>query len=131
VGMKSKTKGKVGEREAAQVLRDVIGCEAHRGQQFQGGRDSPDVATNIDGLLVEVKRTEKLRLGEAMKQAIADCEPGDIPILMHRSNRQPWVAIVLVQDLLKLALRLQPYLKADLARGEVTVESDAGSVPAP
>ena len=42
-------KGKVGEREFAELLR-AHGFDARRGQQFAGGADSPDVVSEALGL---------------------------------------------------------------------------------
>jgi len=56
----SKQKGSRGEREAAGVIAEVFGCEARRGQQFAGGKDSPDVIHSIPGVHFEIKRVEKL-----------------------------------------------------------------------
>lgn len=105
--MNSKRKGCRGEREAAAALVKAFpGTEARRGQQFTGGPDSPDVHW-IEGVHVEVKRTESLRLWEAVEQANRDC--GDrIPIVLHRPNGRPWLAIVELEDLPDLARTLAP-----------------------
>ena len=52
--MNSRDKGKRGERMLAEELRNA-GYEAHRGVQYQGGRDSPDVETNIPNVHIECK----------------------------------------------------------------------------
>lgn len=101
MGMKSRRKGKTGEREAAREFSRVLGVQARRGQQYAGGEDSPDVVTDCEELHVEVKRTESLRLYQALEQAINDA--GDkLPIVLHRSNRKPWVAILRLEDLPRL-----------------------------
>ena len=57
-------KGKRGEREWAKWLRDNCNCKnARRGQQYQGGADSPDVVCGIPNTHCEVKRVEALNLG--------------------------------------------------------------------
>ncbi len=66
----SKEKGKHGEREVAELLRKY-GFDARRGQQFSGGDGSPDVVHNIEGLHIEVKRTEKFDLESAMTKALS------------------------------------------------------------
>lgn len=102
MGLKSRNKGKVGEREAAHELARVLGIEARRGQQFAGGTDSPDVVTECDELHVEVKRTERLSLYTALDQSIADA--GDkLPVVLHRCNRRPWVVVLRLDDLPRLA----------------------------
>ena len=101
----SRTKGCVGEREAAAEISRLFNVEAHRGRQYCGNPDAPDIATAIEKVHFEVKRVEKLHLQKALEQAIADA--GDkIPVVLHRANHQPWVAIVKLDDLPKLAVQL-------------------------
>jgi Holliday junction resolvase len=102
--MKSKTKGKVGERETAALLR-AHGFEARRGVQFQGGPASPDVVHSIPGIHIEVKRCEALGLYDAMAQAQADAG-GDIPVVLHRRNDKPWLVICFAEDWLTWMKRL-------------------------
>lgn len=78
-------------------MRDLFkahGYEARRGQQFAGGGDSPDVVHNIDGLHVEVKRTEALSLYKAMEQAKADAGDDNFPVVFHRRNGKDWLVIM-------------------------------------
>ena len=98
----SRDKGARGERELADELRRLFGVEARRGQQYCGGADSPDVITDFDGVHLEVKRTERLSIYPAMKQAINDAG-GKIPVVCHRQNNKEWLAIVRLSDLQKLA----------------------------
>jgi Holliday junction resolvase len=60
MGKMSRTKGKVGEREVAELLRANGFHAARRGVQYQGGADSPDVI-GLPGFHNEVKRTEAAR----------------------------------------------------------------------
>lgn len=106
----SRSKGKRGELEAARELERFLGCTARRGQQFSGGGDSPDVVHNIDGVHVEVKRTEKFQLYAAMDQACGDS--GDsVPIVLHRKSKQPWVVVCYLDDLPELADRISKFRK--------------------
>ena len=98
----SKTKGKVGELEVVHFLKKH-GREARRGQQFSGGDDSPDVVSDIDWLHIEVKRTEKLRLYDALRQAKDDSEHSErMASVWHRSNGNKWVVIMEAEDFMKL-----------------------------
>lgn len=90
--MNSRTKGKVGEREWAQVLRDN-GWQARRGQQFAGGQDSPDVVCHQLPFHFEVKRVEKLNLMDATAQAEGDCQ-GKPWVVAHRRNHGPWLVTI-------------------------------------
>lgn len=94
-------KGKVGEREVAALLREH-GFEARRGQQFAGGGDSPDVVHDIPGVHIEVKRTERFLLWDALAQAGRDAPAGHTPIVLHRMNNRPWVAVLDAKALLAL-----------------------------
>ena len=88
--MNSRTKGKVGEREFAALLRSE-GFAARRGVQFAGGAESPDVVSEALGFLhFEVKRTQALNLADACAQAEGDC--GGKPwVVAHRRNHAPWL----------------------------------------
>ena len=98
----SRDKGCRGEREWAHFLTDH-GFPAYRGQQFQGGSDSPDVVcADLDYLHFEVKRTEKISLYKAMKQAISDSDFPQIPIVAHRRNNQDWLVIMRAEEFLHL-----------------------------
>ena len=99
MGRMSRNKGKRGEREAAAALREVLGIKARRGVQYQGGPDSPDVSTELDSQLhIEVKRTERLSLWDALDQAQEDA--GDRPaMVLHRKNGRRWVVIHYLDDM--------------------------------
>lgn len=106
----SRSKGKRGELDAARELERVLGCKARRGQQFSGGDDSPDVAHNIPGVHVEVKRTEKFQLYAALNQAFVDS--GDsVPVVLHRKSKNPWVVVCYLDDLPELAYRITEFRK--------------------
>ena len=89
----SRAKGIRGELELAAFFREH-GIDARRGQQHAGGGDSPDVVHGLKGIHAEAKRTEQLRLWEALDQAIRDAKPGDVPTVWHRSSRRPWIVIL-------------------------------------
>jgi len=105
-GRKSRNKGARGEREWAAYLAEHFGCEdAHRGRQYSGGPDSPDVAKGIPGTHAEVKRTEKLSLYAAMEQA--ECDAGDaVPYVAHRRNGKRWLVICYADDLPSLSTQV-------------------------
>lgn len=92
----SNQKGKAGEREFAKWLRENVGCDARRGQQYSGGSDSPDVVTDLP-FHFEVKRVERLNVHDALAQAIADSE-GKTPIVAHRRNRGEWLITLRASD---------------------------------
>ncbi len=94
----SKEKGKRGERELASKLREY-GYDARRGQQYSGigGED----VVGLPGVHIEVKRTERLSLYDAMAQAIHDAKD-KLPIVAHRRNNCDWLVIMRLEDWIKL-----------------------------
>ena len=105
MGLRSRNKGKRGEREAAAEIRRIFRTEASRGRQFAGTDDSPDIRTAIPKVHFEVKRAETFRLYDALEQAGSDAGE-NIPVVLHKQNRQPWVAVVRLDDLPQLAVQL-------------------------
>lgn len=93
----SRQKGARGEREAAKVLQETFGCQARRGCQFAGGKDSPDVVTSIDGVHIEVKRVERLNIHDAIAQSVRD-SGGKVPCVLHRRDRTDWLLTVRLSD---------------------------------
>ena len=98
-GKRSREKGKRGEREIASILREY-GYDARRGVQYKGGQDSPDVI-GLPGTHIEVKRTERLNLYDALSQSKADAGD-DMPIVIHRKNNAEWVVIQPLSDWINL-----------------------------
>jgi len=95
--LNSKQKGGRGEREFAALCRAEGYDNAQRGQQFQGGIDSPDVK-GLPGIHIEVKRTERLNIHEAMAQSVRDSGGGAMPIVAHRRNHGKWMITMLAED---------------------------------
>jgi len=110
--MNSRQKGARGEREAAKALAETFGCDARRGCQFSGGKDSPDVATSITGVHIEVKRVERLNIHEAIDQAKRDAG-SNIPCVMHRRNNTEWLLTVRLTDAKDFIARLDASIAAE------------------
>lgn len=105
----SREKGKRGEREVASLLRS-FGYETSRGQQFHGGPDSPDVV-GLPGIHIEVKRTEKFSLYEALEQSKRDSGKDETPIVIHRRNGKPWVVCIELCRFMELYSKGERYEK--------------------
>ena len=101
MGRSSQCKGAAGERELAALL-SAAGFECQRGGSLSFG-EIPDVL-GLPGIHIEVKRVEKLNVGEAMEQAIRDSDRmlDGMPALFHRRNRKPWLVTMRLEDWLKL-----------------------------
>ena len=95
-------KGKRGEREVAQLLRD-LGYPARRTAQNCGkSGDAADVI-GVEGLHLEVKRCEQVRLDDWIRQAERDAEgTGNIPVIVFRKSGEPWRVVVPAIDFFKM-----------------------------
>lgn len=103
MGASQREKGKRGEREAAALLRGIGYTDAHRTAQYCGNTGQADDVIGVDGLHIEVKRCETMRLPDWMKQATADCTDSDkIPVVMHRRNGEPWYVTLPAIDFFQL-----------------------------
>lgn len=107
VGKAQRDKGKRGELLLRDVLRRAGWPHAERGQQRHGGPDSPDVRGGPKGVHFECKFVEALSTRVALDQARADAGPGEIPIVAHKRERRPWVAIMDLDDVLGLLYELE------------------------
>lgn len=94
-------KGAVGEREFAHLLREH-GYEAERGVQHSGGKDSPDVKSNMYGVHWEIKRTERLRLHDALNQSKRDAGEDEMAVVGYRRNHDEWIVIQPFEDWIRL-----------------------------
>lgn len=96
----SRQKGARYEREIAHVLNDN-GYPSHRGQQFSGGKDSPDVISPDFPLHIEAKHVERLDLYGAMTQSIRDAGEKP-PCVVHRKNNSESLITLKLQDFLNI-----------------------------
>lgn len=100
-GKTSRDKGKRGEREIVAIVRAAgFECSGRElGQERDGGIDvivpGPDLA-------IQVKRTERLALPAAIRQAERECPPDHTPLVAHRRSREPWYCTVRLDRLLEL-----------------------------
>lgn len=98
----SQRKGKGGEQEVAALLSSLLHVDVVRGASpYLPGITNPDVY-GIQGLHIEVKRTQRLNLCAALRQARRDA-CGALPLILHRRNREGWVASVHLEDIPLLA----------------------------
>ena len=96
------------------------GYEAERGVQHQGGKDSPDVKTNMAGIHWEIKRTERLHLHDALEQSQRDAGENEMPVVGYRRNRSEWIVIQPFEDWIKLykAYAFMNFTRARFEEGE-------------
>lgn len=99
-GKFSREKGKRGERELASRLRD-LGFETRRGQQFCGANGDADVV-GLAGIHIEVKRTEKFKMYDALAQSVSDAKEDEIPIVVTRKNNCDWIVCLPLDDFIRI-----------------------------
>lgn len=98
--MNSRDKGARGERELANLLRKK-GYDARRGQQYCGANGDADVV-GLDGIHIEVKRTERFRPYEAMHQSLNDAREDELSTVFYRSNKRGWLVMMTMDEWLEL-----------------------------
>lgn len=98
-GRMSRNKGAAGEREFAKILSAELGMEIKRklGQARDGGDD-----IQVGKFRIEVKRRERLAIGEWCEQVEEAAEPGDVPVVAFRKNGDKWRVVMLLDDFLPL-----------------------------
>lgn len=100
-GRGAQQKGRRGEEELRGILQQA-GFPVRRGGSLSFG-EVPDL-TGLPGVHIEVKRVERLNIGEAMSQAIRDSERfrDGMPCVFHRRNRSPWLVTMTLSDWLNM-----------------------------
>lgn len=99
--MNSRDKGKRGELDLVHALKGY-GIMARRGQQFSGINGDADVI-GLPGIHIECKRVERgLNLEKALEQSNRDAREGEIPVVMHRRNREQWKVTMSLDDFMKI-----------------------------
>ena len=101
MGKSQREKGKRGERELSNLLKDN-GYSCRRGQQYCGTNGDADVV-GLPGIHIECKRVEKLNLYNAMAQANRDAEDASkLPTVFHRKNDCEWLVTMTLDDWIEL-----------------------------
>ena len=102
MGKMSRQKGKLGEREVAQILRESgLDPAARRGVQYCGGPDAPDVVCSLP-IHFECKRTETCSPYAFFKQAELDAGPDKLPVVAHRKNAGEWMVFMRMSDFIRV-----------------------------
>lgn len=96
----SRDKGARFERTLASKIREY-GYEAERGCQHSGGKDSPDVKTNMKGIHIEAKAVEKLNLWNALAQSERDAGKDEKPVVMFKRNRSEVYVAMSLNDFME------------------------------
>ena len=100
MAVKSKAKGKKGELELVEELRQCGYANARRSAQYCGNTgEAPDIV-NVDGLHIECKRREQIQDEVFIQQAEREAKKGLVPVVMYRRSREKW----------KVCLRLDVFM---------------------
>ena len=124
----SRQKGKRGELEVAAVLRDLGFPDARRSVQHSGrpakagDAGTPDLL-GVAGVHLEVKHRERYGRAELQEwlERTTDDAGNDVPLVIHRSNRIPWMATVWLVDIVRLANAL---LEAWMQLDKIDLENE-------
>ena len=100
MGRHSRQKGKRGEREAVKIARDYLYADrAWRTAQFMGkDGGQADVQDVLPGFHVEVKWYATMALYGILDQAVRDMKAGELPLLMLRADKRPWMLCIRAED---------------------------------
>lgn len=98
----SKHKGKAGELEFCKVMREY-GYDLKRSVQYNGKAEKGQAdVLGLDFIHCEIKRVEKLNIGEAIEQAMRDSKNNQLPTVFHRKNRGRWLATMPLDSWIQL-----------------------------
>jgi hypothetical protein len=106
MGRSSRTKGKAGELEVVHLLRAHGWPNAHR--TSDGRRQGQcDITDGPQACVMEVRRREAVNVPQGMREVTERSSLfAELPVLVHRPSRSPWLATLPFEDLLDLlALR--------------------------
>ena len=95
----SKHKGKKGELEFAKWLKER-GIFARRTKQYCGTEGDADLVSELDHLHLEIKRVERININSVYEKAEKESKD-KIPVVVHRSNRKPWLVTLKAEDYFK------------------------------
>ena len=105
-GRASRDKGARGELEVLDLVR-AYWPRATR-NFASGAAGNSDIAHGPQGVVIECKRTERLRLRESWRQVAHDARPPAVgalpalPVLATRWSGAPWLAITELDEFLML-----------------------------
>lgn len=105
MGKMQRRKGAQGELEFAHLCQEYGYSAVHRTAQHCGKTGQAGDVEGLPGIHIEVKRTESLRLYDALNQSKRDCTAAgknEIPIVAHRKNKSEWVVIMTAADFFKM-----------------------------
>lgn len=113
MGKASRDKGKRGEREARDFVRDAWLCpQCQRSAQVSGLFNS-DLMYGPPGLHLEVKRYARIVALDFLKQAEEDSalQDGGIPIVLMREDGGDWAVLLRAEKAVDFARTLRDHME--------------------
>lgn len=114
MGAKSTRKGAGGEREVMAILREHGYNVERGGTQSYGKR--PDLY-GLDGIHLEIKRSERAQIWEWMQQSQRDAQKFDdgVPSVIFRRSRSKWLICMELNDFLTFyqAAKIEKFTKKE------------------
>lgn len=104
MSVNSKQKGARFERLLASKFREY-GYDARRTAQYCGNTGDASDVVGLNGLHIEAKHQETMRLYDWMAQAKRDAEAGGegrLPAVFHKKNNAPILVTMELDDFMKL-----------------------------
>lgn len=96
----SRQKGKRSELMLAHTLQEY-GFDARRSQQYAGINNDADVV-GVPNLHIECKNVQRLNVRNAMAQSERDARDGEVPVVMHKMDRKPWLVTLNLDDFMQM-----------------------------
>lgn len=97
--MNSRQKGKRGELEARNYVREWWHSPNCIRSAQAGGAFAADLLHAGEGLHVEVKRRQRIAATHFMKQAEEDCGEREVPVVLMREDNYPtWIVAFRIED---------------------------------
>jgi hypothetical protein len=110
----SRQKGKRGELELCQKLREVFQWDVRRSVQYCGDAgDSDLIAVQAPNLFIESKLVQNLNLHKAMATAVEQAG-GMTPAVFHRKDRTGWLVTVRLEDVRSFVALMEKALSSTL-----------------
>lgn len=106
MGKASRDKGKRGEREARDQVRELWSCPGCVRTAQVSGKYAGDLMGGPEGLHLEVKRYKRIVSYDWMIQASEDKAPEEVPVVLSKEDRGAWCLTIPLEDSVEFARRL-------------------------
>ena len=123
--MNSKAKGKRGELEARDYVRQHWFAPRCIRSAQAGGAFAADLLHAGENLHVEVKRRQRIAATHFMRQAEQDCGDMDVPVVLMREDKYPsWLVVMRIEDTEKFLKIIQQNKETNDGNADDTVRGE-------